>query len=454
LPIPELTFAESSDRARPSGELGERPAEIPEYYEYKLKDVEFSDCPVVPDAPQQAIVLSFKDIERLNYLLKEDTVEVKFVPKEIAPAVPGATTRSFVVTWFAVAHDVSEDQCPRMNEKPSEDDYYALVPKEEADKERAQLVSKGGVSYQNGQMGLRGPNRLNVTMLPGIVKDPGNAEPQTNLARGLDLDGHNGSGAPPAGICRHKNFVSVDGRAGIDNQLYTVQGCTSSFQGHKGFIQQFANNQRRDGSLSPLVQIAGIDNPKNDNSVTVTFFYSLDPMAKNAAGDQVLPDYTYRLTDEPSYAHYFTRLQGRIVNGVVTTERMKELRMNLGPYAGEVQLADAGVRLELAEDGTIKGVVGGYKDWREIVSTPISSQAEQVHQFHVPGEYNALKRAADGMKNPLTGQCDGISTAYDIEGIPAFIATPQSKIDRRHSDHRARAAPQQAMGSNAKVPEQ
>jgi len=427
MPIPELLYAESSDRARPSGELGDRPVGIPEYYEYKLKTVQFSECPVVPSAPQQAIVIAFNDIERLNYHLKENVVDVKFEPKVMAPALPDARTRSFVVTWFAVAHDISDDQCPRMNEKPTEDDYYALVSKEDAEIERAQLASKGGVSYLNGQMGFRGPNRLNVTMLPGIVKDPGNAEPQTKLARGLDLDGNNGSGTPPAGICKHRNFASADGRTGIDNQLYTVQGCTSSFQGHKGFMQQFSNNQRRDGSLSPLVQITDIDNPKNDNSVTVTLFYSLDPMAKNAGGDQALPDYTYRLTDIPSYTHYFTRLRGRIVNGVVTTDRAKELRMNLGPFGGEVQLADAGFRLELAADGTIKGVLGGYKDWREIISIPISSQAEQVHQFHVPGEYNALKRAADGMKNPVTGACDGISVAYDIEGIPAFIAASPFK---------------------------
>jgi hypothetical protein len=46
--------------------------------------------------------------------------------------------------------------------------------------------------------------------------------------------------------------------------------------------------------------------------------------------------------------------------------------------------------------------------------------------------YNALKRAADGMKDLVTGQCDGISSAYDIEGIPAFIEpTPSSANERR-----------------------
>ena len=38
MPIPEVMYAESSARARALGQIGPRPAEIPEYYEYKLKE--------------------------------------------------------------------------------------------------------------------------------------------------------------------------------------------------------------------------------------------------------------------------------------------------------------------------------------------------------------------------------------------------------------------------------
>jgi hypothetical protein len=41
--------------------------------------------------------------------------------------------------------------------------------------------------------------------------------------------------------------------------------------------------------------------------------------------------------------------------------------------------------------------------------------------------YNAFKRAADGLKDPVTGECNGVSSAYDIEGIPAFIPPAQQK---------------------------
>jgi hypothetical protein len=64
---PELDYAESSVLARALPEVGPRPAGIPEYFEYILRDARFSDCPVVDGAPEQAIVVSFNDIEWVNY---------------------------------------------------------------------------------------------------------------------------------------------------------------------------------------------------------------------------------------------------------------------------------------------------------------------------------------------------------------------------------------------------
>jgi hypothetical protein len=273
--------------------------------------------------------------------------------------------------------------------------------------------------------------------LPGIVRDPGNAEPKTTVARGLNLDGTD-DGHATARTCAHPKYVSqIDGTTKVDNQLYTAEGCIQSYQGHKGFIMQFANNQMHDGLLTMLAQVTGLDNARNDDHVEVTLFYSLDPMVKNATGTQVAPHYTFRVTDNAQYTHFFTRLRARMINGVIVTDPVKELRMNLGIYGSppDLKILDARLRLEMAPDGTMKGVLAGYQDWKAVASRPVSSAAEQVHNFQVPGFYNALKRAADGMKDPATGRCNGISAAYDVEGIPAFIAPSPAKIakakDRR-----------------------
>jgi hypothetical protein len=433
----ELTYAESSDRSRGPFEIGPHPKGIPSYYEYRLKDAVFDDCPVVADAPQQALVISFKEIEWSNYNGGEAAIPVTLETSALQPAPASDKTRSFVLTWFAYANDVSDDQCPVMASKPTEEDYYRYVSNEDATKERAELKDKG-VSYENGQMSMRGPHRLSVGMLPGIIPDPGNPEPQTKVAHGLNLDGTDGAGKPAAGTCKHQKFVSEDGTTGIDNQLYRALGCISSFQGHKGFIMQFANNQMHDGLLSMLVQITGIENERNSKSVDVTLFYSLDPMIKNANGSQVGPDYTFRVTDNPLFSHYFARLHGRIKNGVVITDPVKELDFNLGQYGTpqELKLRNARIRIELRPDRTIKGVVGGYVDWQAISTRYNTSVVEMYHGFQTPGLYNSLRRNADGGKNPVTGQCEEISTAYQMEGLPAFIAPSESTVAAQGSDHR------------------
>jgi type VI protein secretion system component Hcp len=423
---PMLNFAESSVLARALPEVGPRPADVPEYFEYKLKDAEFSDCPIVDGAPEQAIVVSFNDIEWVNYHETGEGKALTLEPAVLKEVKSSGATKSFVVSWIALAHDVSSDQCAKPNEKPSQEDYYALMSEADAAKERAELASKGGVNYENGTMDHRGPHKLNACLLPGILKDPGLITPQTDVARGLNLDGDDGAGNPPRGIRKHKNYVSEDGRTGIDNQLYTVEGCVPGYQGHKGFYLQYSNEQRRNGLLSVLVQISGIDNEQNDNSVDVALLYSKEPMVKSASGKEILSDATFRLTDNPEFAHYAIRMHGRIVNGVILTDPVKQLQMHLG-IDPELTLYDARMRLQIMPDGTLKGVLGGYQDWRRIMMVNANSTAESYYGFQCPAMYNAFKRLADGLKDPDTGEYNGVSSAYDVEGVPAFVVPARNK---------------------------
>src|SRR5581483_470213 len=100
---------------------------------------------------------------------------------------------------------------------------------EDAAKDKAKFAGQGGVANARGAIMFRGPDRLNACQLPGIVRDPGHASPVTDVARGFDLDGDDGSGSRP-GTRPHKNFVSEDGRKGIDDQLLTVDGCIPGFK--------------------------------------------------------------------------------------------------------------------------------------------------------------------------------------------------------------------------------
>jgi hypothetical protein len=422
--VPEMTFAESSMMARSPIEMGPRPEGIPAWFRYRLTAVKVAECPVVAEAPEQAFVISFDGIEWLNYDGPPEGMPTVLQPAVFTPIALSGATKTFVVSWFGVANDVADDQCSKLNPKPSEDDYYALMSAEQAARERAENAKNGGVGYENGQMEWRGPNKLNAVALPGIVRDPGAVVPNTTVARGLDLDGHDGTGRPPAGTCAHKNYVSEDGRKGIDNQLYTVQGCYSGWQGRKGFYYQYANEQRRNGMISAIISISGIDDERNDDEIYVTFLYSKDPMAKSADGSRILADYTFRLTDNPEFAFFTQRVKGRIENGVIETETAPEFKLHAG-LGGAMKMYGARVRLKIGPDGFMKGVLGGYQDWRDIMRYNNSSRVETNFNVNANGIYNALRRYADGLKDPVTGQCNGVSSAYDIEASPAFVPTRQ-----------------------------
>jgi hypothetical protein len=422
--VPELGYSVSTERSRTSTEVGKRPPEIPEYVDYKLIGVEFSQCPSAPGAAQQAIVLRFQDIEWKNWsgklLIDLDLQPAPFMRQA---SLPGRT-RGWVLTWIGLANDVSDDQCQVMADKPSLDSYYTYLSKDEADKERAALASQGGPRYSDGGgMALRGPGRLDVTALPGLVPDPGMPEPKAAVARGFNLDGDDGSKR------RHRNFVSTDGKTrGIDNQLYAATGCIPGLLGRKGFILQFANNQMRDGGMTIVMEMSGIDDDRNDDQVMLSFYYSDDPMAKNAAGSNILHDYSFNKSLKSELRNAAFRVRAKIVDGSIVADSLDEFRLRLSynQQPPNLKLSRARLRFDIAEDGSLKGLIGGYRDWLDIASQTKSSFVESLNRFQVPALYYALRRNADGLWNPVTRQFEGISSAYDIEGVPAFVTDPDT----------------------------
>jgi hypothetical protein len=88
------------------------------------------------------------------------------------------------------------------------------------------------------------------------------------------------------------------------------------------------------------------------------------------------------------------------------------------------------MRFDLLPNGGLKGVLGGYVDWRERVTGYGNGTGEIYSNVYLPGYFNAFKRNADGLKDPVTGQCNGISAAYDVEGERAFIRpAPKPEVE-------------------------
>lgn len=423
--IPEVTFAESAEMTRHPAEHGPRPAGVPDFYEYTLKGVTLA-CPEAAGAPEQAFELRFDGIAWKTGILASEPVSITTQPARLPPAPHSGASRSFVVTWMAAVADARDDQCPKMNTKPSQNDYYALMTPERASAQKAFLADKGGVDTRN--LPYRGPGEMNVTLLPGIVADPGFHAPHADVVRGFDLDGDDGTGPVPRGIRKHKNFVSPEGARGIDNQLFTINGCIEGWRRH-GFLPMVTNETRRAGALSILIDVSGIDDFRNDNDVAVTIVYSTDPMRRDGTSKIVLPDYTFGISRNGEFTQDFARFPARIVDGVITTSVLPSIYMHESSSGIGWNIHQARLRLRINPDGTLTALLGGYRDWREYVSSAFfrSSDYENTIGYQTPAMYNAVRRAADGMPDSDTGEFLGLSAAYDIEGVPAFIPPAQHR---------------------------
>lgn len=432
--LPEIGYAESSVRSRPVLENGPRPASLPEYWEYKLKQVQVVDCPVLEGTEQQAVVLKFEDTAWLNYDPNAPMGNRITIPEEaiyrVQPASPqpGKVVKSYLITWIAPATDPGDAACPRLNSKPSEEEIFRYLSPEEAAALRARTRGKG-ITY-GGDSERRGPRRLSVSAFPGIVPDPGHAEPQTTVAEGLDLDGNDGSGSLPRGIRKHGNFVSPDGRRGIDNQLLRVWGCVTGYRGKRGYSNQTPNARRADGNTVTLIEVSDIDNEQNDDQVYVALIHSQDKPVRDSRGHSFIPGYTFRPTYDPNFAYFNVRVRGRIRDGVITTDVMPSWNYNPG-QGPDTFLYQARMRFAPQPDGSVKGTIGGYADYR---NRGYGGYGEGLFNFQTPAVYYSMKRNADGLYDPASGEYHGLSMAYEIDTVPAFLTPLDPAEMAGHAD--------------------
>lgn len=273
------------------------------------------------------------------------------------------------------------------------------------------LIWNRAVAYRGWKKGIE------TYVNPFAAVDPGQPEVVGKIADGLDLDSNPNTG-----------FTAPDGQKGIDNNLYRAWGCDAPWRGNgNATLDLRANDKMQDGLYTMVIRLSGNQSPMNDSDTTVEVGYSPDKIVKDARGG-VAVDYSYRLPKTTQY----TRLKAKISNGVMDTEQVSELHMPrvawFYDHSGDAFFRRGKLRLTLAPDGTLSGIVGGYRDWRDLYSQNTFAQdgGQQGIREHEDAVslYYALRRNADGMKDPATGQYQGISTAYRITAKPAFVVDP------------------------------
>jgi hypothetical protein len=251
---------------------------------------------------------------------------------------------------------------------------------------------------------------------PFAAADPGQPEVASRIGEGFDLDGKR----------KASDFISPDGELGIDNALYRAWGCSTPWRSDEATMVLRANDKMTQGMYTIVVRLSGSKDPMNDDRATLEIGYSPDKIVKDARGN-IAAGYSFRILQSQMYS----KLKATVKNGVVETEQAPEIHMpEMAWWPNQIRDADfrqGKIRLTVNPDGTANGLVGGYRNWRDLYAQETYSQdgAQQgirEREDHV-ALYFALRRNADGMFNAKTGRNDGISSVYRMKLTPAFVVS-------------------------------
>jgi hypothetical protein len=269
----------------------------------------------------------------------------------------------------------------------------------------------------------RGYNKdIETYINPFAAEDPGQPEVTSRIGEGFNLDGK----VKPA------DFVSPDGEEGIDNQLYRAWGCDAPWRGKNGngTLVLRSNDKMIGGLYTVVIRVTGNKDPMNDDDATLEVGYSPDQIMMDARGG-IAADYSYRILSGEQY----TKVKAHVKDGVIETEQADIHMPQIAWFPNQQRDAffrQGKLRITVNPDGTFMGLVGGYRDWRDLYAQNVYAQSGGVqgvreHEDHV-SLYYALRRNADGMYNPKTGRYDGISSVYRLKLAPAFVMDPDKAM--------------------------
>jgi hypothetical protein len=351
-----------------------------------------------------------------------------------APAMAAPWTRSFAVTLYEPAFHYGGaagtmaapgSDCP--NGTVPDNDYRRMLQTGwRSAAEIARLTAPAPSSIEPYRLlapalHFRSPTPgIDSYISPFTAPDPGLQAVSGRIAEGFDLDGRASTGG----------FASPDGQRGIDNAFYRALGCLMAFRGPpgQGALSARANARMQAGLFTMLIRLSGQGSPDNDSKVIVEIGASPDALVRNADG-VVLRDYSYRLTKSAQY----TRFSGRIRDGVLTAGPVARLKAPDFAWSesnrGEAVFLRGRLSLTIAPDGSATGLIGGYRDWRELYARTAFNVAVEGPFLEIPYHmdlialYYALARNADADPD-AKGRNRAISTAYRLAAVPAFAVDP------------------------------
>jgi hypothetical protein len=283
-----------------------------------------------------------------------------------------------------------------------------------------------------------------------LTVDPTDAPGEAHT--GFDLDGLASGPMDPDG-CGHEDYLSrldpdqnhpagcspsaAGCRGGVDNQLPSIADTVERFTMTNPRLQipQQINAHR----VSLVVRVAGVDDFRNDDSVTLSIYAAYPTFSDDCS--QVLPNRVYQVSRSSIRAGGTTldearfRFDGRITNGRLRVEAPRDSVLSFplpglsGP-SGTVDLHTPRVRMDLSEQGGTNGNLGGWVAGSELVETLVALRPDQRTLIESSvGSFVDIRVGSDCGSNPRA--LGGVSLGIGIWMIPARVSETAPIAERR-----------------------
>lgn len=332
-----------------------------------------------------------------------------------------AETRGYVIAMVHTATYADADTCPMGgNGGPVELRTRRLMGAGYGEAEALEIVVNGGRDAEGNRVaaaelfGSFGSGRgwggleVNPGNAPYLLPDPHIETAQGRFAPGFNLDGR----VDP------DDFEDPDTHEkGVDNEIWRVIGCFDTFHVRKpvrAYNENITWDAVLDGMPAWLISVSGEDLGR-DGDVTVTFDRALNVALRDATGG-LLSGATYTIDPDPRSHSEF---RGRIDDQVLTIEPGDFSMQGESQFYAILRLTNTHLRLQMFPDGSVTGLLGGYQPWSDYYQW-LAVRGENDGQIDLPGVYYAMKRLADGVPDPATGNNTAISATYWLQAVPAF----------------------------------
>ena len=263
----------------------------------------------------------------------------------------------------------------------------------------------------------RGPGGENACEVPQLIKDPPMRVGQSKTSYGMDLDA-----GDARNMCPHQEFVSkATGKGGIDNQVARLTACIFGLRKENNRRNQAMDAGTLGDTRVMLLRVSNVDDMRNDSDVTVDIYKSADTFIKDGSGKPV-PDATMR--GDKNAPAFRASTKGRIVDGVLMTSPVDGRYISGDGYDWVIKASR--FEINLKDDGYGEGMLAGYFEMESFWQSWAWEYQQGLNQgFSCPALYEAMNRLADGYKDPATGKCTALSSAFNIRVVRTFIMPPE-----------------------------